>query len=181
MKIFRTHITKLYSLTVILLGFVLHFTGPIQDSKTHSEFTTWLDAKVKSEDNAEIRKLISDLADDVDELDSVIRKASELVSANSDVFELPFGESESSDVLEVIIDEWNAYQNSSAGMGKAVIVETVKSNAVQQNDAPSLNKASKNVSASCMNNLVIIEAGWNTFSQNTSSTPFLSGVAINAP
>jgi len=180
-KIFRTHITKAYSLAVILLGFVLHFAAPIQDSKVHSEFTSWLDAKVKTEENAEIRKLITDLANDTEELESVIKKASEIVSAHSDEFELPFGESESSNVLEVIIDEWNAYQNSSAGMGKAVIIETAKSNAVQQNEAPNLNKASKSVSASCMNNLVTIEAGWNTFSQNTSSLPFISGVAINAP
>jgi hypothetical protein len=180
-KIFRTHITKAYSLAVILLGFILHFTAPIQDSKTHSEFTSWLDAKVKTEENAEIRKLITDLANDTDELDSVIRKASAIVSANSDDFELPFDDSENSDVLEVIIDEWNAYQNSSAGMGKAVIIESAKSNAVQQNEIPTLSKASKSVSASCINNLVSIEADWNTLSQNTTSTPFLSGVAINAP
>jgi len=180
-KIFRTHIAKIYSFTVILLGFALHLSEPIQESNTHSEFTSWLDAKVKTEENAEIRKLITDLANDADELESVIRKASEIVSENSEDFELPFGESETSDVFDVIIDEWNAYQNSSAGMGKAVIIETAKSNAVQQNEAPNLNKASKSVSASCMNNLVTIEAGWNTFSQNTSSLPFISGVAINAP
>lgn len=181
MKIFRTHITKVYSLAIILLGFVLHFAEPIQESKVHSEFTSWLDAKVKTEDNAEVRKLISDLADDADELESVIRKASEIVSENSEDFELPFDESENSNVFEVIIDEWNAYQSSSNGMGKAVILETVKSNAVQQNEGPSLSKASKTVSASCLNNLVTLEAGWKTFSQITSSTPFESGVAINAP
>ena len=181
MKIFRTHITKTYSLVVILLGFALHFVAPIQESKTHSEFTSWLDAKVKSEENAEIRKLISNLADDADELDSVIRKASEIVSKNSEDFELPFGKSDDSDVLEVIIDEWNAYQSSSNGMGKAVVVENVKPNAVSQKEVASLKKASNSVSESCMNNLVNIEAGWNTFSQNTAYTPFLSGVAINAP
>ncbi|MEQ9279329.1 MAG: hypothetical protein RLN83_07500 [Balneola sp.] len=181
MKIFRTHITKTYSLVVILLGFALHFVAPIQENKTHSEFTSWLDAKVKSEENAEIRKLISNLADDADELDSVIRKASEIVSKNSEDFELPFGKSDDSDVLEVIIDEWNAYQSSSNGMGKAVVVENVKPNAVSQKEVASLKKASNSVSESCMNNLVNIEAGWNTFSQNTAYTPFLSGVAINAP
>ena len=181
MKIFRTHITKTYSLVVILLGFALHFVAPIQESKTHSEFTSWLDAKVKSEENAEIRKLISNLADDADELDSVIRKASEIVSKNSEDFELPLGKSDDSDVLEVIIDEWKAYQSSSNGMGKAVVVENVKPNAVSQKEVASLKKASNSVSESCMNNLVNIEAGWNTFSQNTAYTPFLSGVAINAP
>ena len=181
MKIFRKHITKTYSLVVILLGFALHFVAPIQESKTHSEFTSWLDAKVKSEENAEIRKLISNLADDADELDSVIRKASEIVSKNSEDFELPFGKSDDSDVLEVIIDEWKAYQSSSNGMGKAVVVENVKPNAVSQKEVASLKKASNSVSESCMNNLVNIEAGWDTFSQNTSSIPFESGVAINAP
>jgi len=180
-KIFRTHITKTYSLVVILLGFALHFVAPIQESKTHSEFTSWLDAKVKSEENAEIRKLISNLADDADELDSVIRKASEIVSKNSEDFELPFGKSDDSNVLEVIIDEWNAYQSSSNGMGKAVVVENVKPNAVSQKEVASLKKTSNSVSESCMNNLVNIEAGWNIFSQNTSSIPFESGVAINAP
>tara|TARA_R110002124_G_scaffold285065_2_gene463145 strand:- start:9900 stop:10445 length:546 start_codon:yes stop_codon:yes gene_type:complete len=180
-KIFRTHITKTYSLAVILLGFVLHFAEPIQESKTHSEFTSWLDAKVKTEDNSEIRKLISELADDAEELESVIRKASEIVSQNSEDFELPFGEEENPDVLDVIIDEWNAYQNSSAGMGKAVVVENIKSNAFSQKEAASLKKASKSVSESCMNNLVTVEAGWNTFSAQSFSKPFISGVAINAP
>lgn len=181
MKIFRTHITKTYSLVVILLGFALHFVAPIQESKTHSEFTSWLDAKVKSEENAEIRKLISDLADDADELDSVIRKASEIVSKNSEDFELPFGKSDDSDVLEVIIDEWKAYQSSSNGMGKAVVIENIKPNAVSQKEVASLKKGANSISESCMNNLVNVEAGWDTFSQNTSSIPFESGVAINAP
>ena len=181
MKIFRTHITKTYSLEVILLGFALHFVAPIQESKTHSEFTSWLDAKVKSEENVEIRKLISDLADDADELDSVIRKASEIVSKNSEDFELPFGKSDDSNVLEVIIDEWKAYQSSSNGMGKAVVIENIKPNAVSQKEASSLKKGANSISETCMNNLVSIESGWDTFSQNTSYTPFLSGVAINAP
>ncbi|MFY0683291.1 MAG: hypothetical protein JXR20_01965 [Balneola sp.] len=180
-KIFRTHITKTYSLVVILLGFVLHFAEPIQESKTHSEFTSWLDAKVKTEDSSDIRKLITSLADDAGELESVIRKASEIVSQNSEDFELPINGSGDSDVLEVIIDEWNAYQNSSNGMGKAVIIESAKSNAVQQNEALSLSKATKRASVSCRSNSVLLETDWNIFSHNNSSTPFESGVAINAP
>lgn len=181
MKIFRTHITKTYSLAVILLGFMLHFAEPIQDSKAHSEFTSWLDAKVKTEDNSEIRKLITNLADDAGELESVIRKASEIVSQNSEDFELPFGESETSDVFDVIIGEWNAYQNSSSGMGKAVFVENLKSNVVSQKEASSLKKSAKSISESCINNLVTVEAGWNTFTDQNFSKPFISGVAINAP
>lgn len=180
-KIFRTHITKSYSLLVILLGFTLHFIAPIQESKTHSEFTSWLDAKVKSEENDEIRKLISDLADDADVLDSVIKKASEIVSKNSEDFELPISKSDNTDVLEVIIDEWNAYQTSSNGMGKAVVIENVKPSAVSQKEAASVKKASNSISESCLNNLVNLDAGWDIFSQNTSSIPFESGVAINAP
>lgn len=179
MKIFRTHITKAYSLAIILLGFALHFAEPIQEGKTHSEFTSWLDAKVKTEENADIRKLITNLADDAEELESVIRKASEIVSQNSDEFELPV--SGDANVFDVIIDEWNSYQNSSAGMGKAVVVESVKSNAVSQKEAASLKKASKSISESCMNNLVSVEAGWKTFTSQNFSKPFISGVAINAP
>ncbi|XWN37362.1 MAG: hypothetical protein ROO71_00275 [Balneola sp.] len=181
MKIFRTHITKSYSLVVILLGFALHFVAPIQESKTHSEFTSWLDAKVKSEENAEIRKLISDLAEDSEELDSVIKKASEIVSKNSEDFELPISKSGKTDVLEVIIDEWNAYQTSSNGMGKAVVIENVKPSAVSQKEAASVKKASNSISESCLNNLVNLDAGFGLYSQSTSYTPFLSGVAINAP
>ena len=111
----------------------------------------------------------------------MIRKASEIVSKNSEDFELPFGESDDSDILEVIIDEWKAYQSSSSGMGKAVIIENIKPNAISQKEAGSLKKVANSISESWMNNLVTIEAGWDTFSQNTSYTPFLSGVAINAP
>ena len=89
--------------------------------------------------------------------------------------------SDDANVFDVIIDEWNSYQNSSAGMGKAVVVESVKSNAVSQKEAASLKKASKSISESCMNNLVTVEAGWNTFTLQNFSKPFISGVAINAP
>jgi thiamine biosynthesis lipoprotein ApbE len=178
-KFFRTHITKAYSLSVILFGFILHFAQPIQESKTHSAFTSWLDAKVKTEENAEIRKLITDLSSETEELESVIRKASEIVSQNSDEFELPV--SDDSDVFDVILDEWNAYQNSTSGMGKAVVVENIKSNAVSQKEAASLKKTSKSISESCLNNLATVEAGWNTFTAQNFSKPFKSGVAINAP
>jgi thiamine biosynthesis lipoprotein ApbE len=178
-KIFRTHITKAYSFAVVLLGFVLHLAMPIQESKTHSEFTSWLDAKVKSEENAKVRSLIESLADDAEELETLIRKASEIVSENSDDFELPV--SKDSDVFDVLIGEWNAYQNATSGMGKAVVVENIKSNAVSQKEVAPLKKASKSVLESCMNNLVTVEAGWQTFTDQSYSKPFLSGVAINAP
>ncbi len=178
-KNFRTNITKSYSFVLILLGFVMHFAAPVQESKAHSEFTSWLDAKVKSEENASVRLLIEDLADDEAELNEVIQKASDIVSENSDDFKFPFSEGE--DVYRVIIDEWNAYQNSAAGMGKAVITENVKSNAVSQKEISTLKKSAETVSESCMNNLVGVEINWAILTGEVSHKPFQSGVAINAP
>jgi hypothetical protein len=61
------------------------------------------------------------------------------------------------------------------------VIENIKPNAVSQKEASSLKKGANSISETCMNNLVSIESRWDTFSQNTSYTPFLSGVAINAP
>ncbi len=157
----------------------MHFAEPVQDHKVHSEFTSWLDAKVKSEENASLRLLIEDLADDETELNEVIRKASDIVSENSDDFELPFSEGE--DAYRVIIDQWNAYQNSAAGMGTAVITENIKSNAVSQKEISTLKKSPKTVSESCIKNLVGLETNWEILTGEVSQRPFQSGVAINAP
>lgn len=181
MKNFRSHIIKAYSFGFILVGFLLHFVNPIQDTGAHSEFTTWLDAKVKSEENVSVRSLIEELADDGVELNEVIRKASEIVSKNSDDFELPV--SEDTNALDVIIQEWNAYQTASSGMGKAVIIENAKSNAISQKETSPLKKPVKAVSESCLKNPIKIETNWDilTGQKSHSYTPFLSGVAINAP
>lgn len=145
----------------------------------HSEFTSWLDAKVKSESTSTVRELITRLTDDSGKLESVIEKASKIVSENTDDFELPLGETD--DVLEVLISEWNAYQSSATGMGKAVMVENVKSNAVSQKEITPLKKATGTASGSCINNLIQIEADWNIYSGRNLTSPFISGIAINAP
>lgn len=164
---------------LILLGLFAHFAEPIQENKVHTEFASWLNAKVKTENDSSVRQLIDELSYDKSELNEVIRKASDIVSNNSDDFELPVSDDDS--VLEVIIDQWNAYQNAAAGMGKAVITENVKSNAISQKDGLSQKKFTKVISETCLNNLVSVEAGWNSFTAQKLPVPFKSGVAINAP
>lgn len=164
---------------LILLGLFAHFAEPIQENRAHTEFASWLNAKVKSDNDSSVRRLIDELSYDTAELNEVIRKASDIVSENSDDFELPMSDENS--VLEVIIDQWNAYQNATAGMGKAVITESTKSNALPQKEGFSQKKISKVISESCLNNLVTVESGWNTFTAQNLPVPFKSGVAINAP
>ncbi len=181
MKSFRIHITQVYTIAILLLSISLHLVEPIQQKEMHNAFTSWLDAKVISEQNSDVKRLIGDLSSDTSELEEVIRKASEIISENPDDFEFPLSDDSHSDIFDVLIKEWEDYQNSNAGMGKAVLLEPAKTGAIQQSEAKNLSKSVKTVAASCLNNLVKVEAGWETFTSTTSQTPHLSGVAINAP
>lgn len=138
MKIFRSHILRSYSFFVLMIGIALHLVGDSEQQAHHEAFTSWLGSHLKNSDS-EAHQALENLSKDHSELDEVIRKASELVSNHADEFSLPL-ESESDendgsdDMYHLLLEQWNHFQNSEAGMGKAIFVESAKSNTILPND-----------------------------------------------
>lgn len=125
MKLFRTHITRSLSVGLLLAGMVFYYMKPVSDNADHDAFTSWLQSNLKSNDNTSVVDQLKELSASPDELESVIRKASALVKAHADDFELPVDaqSKDESEVFQVLLEQWNAYQNSSSGMGKAVLIK----------------------------------------------------------
>ncbi|MEX0844137.1 MAG: hypothetical protein WD022_02605 [Balneolaceae bacterium] len=125
MKFFRTHITQSINVGFLLAGLVFYFMKPVSESTTHDAFAAWLQSNLKSESNAFVAQQIKSLHHQDDKLESIIRQASALVKAHADDFELPFNsESQNeNEVFQVLLKEWNAFQNATSGMGKAVLIK----------------------------------------------------------
>ncbi|MEQ8524837.1 hypothetical protein [Gracilimonas sp.] len=132
MNFFRTHITRTLSVGLLLAGMVFYFMKPVSDNADHDAFTSWLQSNLKSNGNTSVVDQLKELSASPDELESVIRQASALVKAHADDFELPVDaqSKDESEVFQVLLKEWNAYQNSSSGMGKAVLIKQAQPHSV---------------------------------------------------
>lgn len=127
MNIFRLHIIRTVSVVALLAGMVLYFLKPVSNEAKQGDFTNWLQAHLKTNlDNDAVKNQIRELSyTDEDELESVIRKASLLVKNHANDFEIPINtdSQDEQEVYKILLKSWNNYQQSSSGMGKAVIIK----------------------------------------------------------
>ncbi len=150
----------------------------------HEAFTSWLESQVKTQNDSGLRDRISQLSSHDEELESVIRKASQLVKSHSDDFEAPIAAhsgKEENEVFQLLLTEWNAYQSTSGGMGKAVIIENIKSPHALPNDGLALtNKATfekEGIEHFEVSTTEYTESGF----INHHISPLSGGTAIGAP
>ena len=137
MKMFRSHIARLSGFIMLTIGMVLHYAKPADSKTDHSAFTSWLGSHLKTQDHDVLDELES-LSEEVGELETVIRKASELVFSHSDDFKLPVSEegeeSSKDEVYHLLLTQWNNYQSSGSGMGKAVFIQNIKPQTILPTD-----------------------------------------------
>lgn len=127
----RLHITRLLLIATVWVGMALYLLRPVQSDAASNSFASWLNTVVKKGevDSDNVRQQLYKLKKADDSLDTLIQKASEIVSRNNEDFNLPLdGKSSNSDeVYDLLIWEWNFYQTGN-GMGKASVPTTIKSN-----------------------------------------------------
>lgn len=186
MKIFRSHILRAYSFFVLMIGITLHLAGDSEQQAHHAAFTSWLGSHLKNVDS-EAHLALEKLSKDNAALDEVIRKASELVASHSDDFTLPLDASsdeqgESEDMYHLLLEQWNHFQNSEAGMGKAIFVEAAKSTTILPNDGKFASMAGlSTLSTGAQVYPAENSQGAKEFSTSFLLRPLASGTAIGAP
>ncbi|MTI86752.1 MAG: hypothetical protein FH748_02150 [Balneolaceae bacterium] len=181
MIFFRSHITQLTGAAALLTGILFHFMLPVNEEVRHEAFASWLQSYVKSQENAQVIDQINKLASEDEELNSVIRKASELVKSHSDDFELPVKPQAEEDVFHLLLSEWNSFQTSSGGMGQAIIIEQSKTQTVLPKNvlASAGNSFSRQGHTVHLISLAIDFEGSGYGNYHTS--PLSGGTSINAP
>lgn len=184
MKFFRSHIIQSLFSGLLLAGIIIYFFKPGGSQADEDAFTSWLQASLKTNNNAEVIDQIRQLSHVDVEIESVIRKASSLVKSHAEDFNLPVS-SESDDeneVFHVLLKEWNAYQNSSTGMGNAVFIKQAQPYSVLPADGMSF--SSKAVAGQAL--LVTKTETATVFhtppvSSSFHVSPLSGGTAIGAP
>ena len=130
-------------IAAIWLGMAMYLVRPVQAESASNSFASWLDTVVKKGDigSDDLRKQLYNLKESNGSLNTLIQKASEIVSRHNEDFDLPLNTSDADSevVYDLLIWEWNSYQTGN-GMGKASIPATLKSNFYPTVDkfAPSL-------------------------------------------
>ena len=183
MKIVRSHIARLYGFLLLFIGIALHTLSPGQEKENHSAFTSWLSSQLKSED-ADVQEKLEALAATEEALDTVIRKASELVKTHSDDFKLPISEGESSEeqVYNVLLSQWNAFQHAGNGMAKAVLIEQGKAQVILPTDGKYFKTNFTHNEQKFNSSIEAQELRSDEISaQSHTLSPFKSGIAIGAP
>jgi len=184
MKIFRTHIIQSFGAAILLAGMVFYFLTPSNQMGDEDAFTNWLKTNLKTSDNAEVINEIQKLSHSTNEIESVIRKASSLVKTHADDFTLPLapGAQDENDVFQVLLTEWNAFQNSSSGMGKAVIIKQAQPYTVPPVDGISFSTQGLHIQEQWVAQASPFETLYLTpVSANYHISPLSGGTAIGAP
>ncbi|MEX0857813.1 MAG: hypothetical protein WD016_06680 [Balneolaceae bacterium] len=121
----------------MLASIAAYFINPAGDKVQHEAFASWLQSTLKTQDDSAVLEQINELSALDEELESVIRKASVLVQNHSGVFKLPVNDRpvDENEVYRLLLTEWNAFQHSTSGMGKAVIIKNAKPHSILPNDA----------------------------------------------
>ncbi len=185
MKIFRSHIARISGFIMLTIGMVLHYAKPVDSKTDHSAFTSWLGSHLKTQDLDVLNELES-LTKDRGEIDDVIRKASELVYSHSEDFKLPVsdqnGESSEDEVYTLLLTQWNSYQNSGSGMGKAVFIQNIKPQTILPTDGHFFSSAlTKNNVHYDMDEVSDLSDHERTSGNAFILSPLKSGTAIGAP
>lgn len=184
MEFFRTHITRSFNVALLIAGMALYFMKPVSENANHDAFTSWLQSNLKSGNNASVLNQIKGLQSQDGELESIIRKASALVKANAEDFKLPV-DTESKDeneVFRVLLKEWKAFQHSSTGMSKAVIIKQAQPHSLLPLDG--FSQGSKTLA---QHHTPVLNVAETTFEQvsappfNYHISPLSGGTAIGAP
>tara|TARA_R110000868_G_scaffold259361_2_gene517160 strand:+ start:28882 stop:29394 length:513 start_codon:yes stop_codon:yes gene_type:complete len=170
---------------MLVMGMALNYANPIEDKAGQDAFAFWLESHLKTQNDVVLDE-IEALSNDSEKLESVIRKASELVYSHSDDFELPTSESNDQtseeDLYQLLLTEWNNYQSSASGMGKAVFVKTIKPQTILPSDghffSSVLTKRSLHFDIDQITNLGSTEL---VSGNSYNLSPLKSGTAIGAP
>ena len=183
MNIFRSHITQFYGFVLLMVGIAFSYAKPIDQKENHTAFTHWLGTHLK-DDNSEVQKELAAISSEHSEFESVLRKASVLVSSHSDDFEFPVSNKElsSEDIYQVLISTWNDYRNMGAGMGKAIFVESLKTQTILPNDGKIVISSTTNQRKTELKNpsTYLVNAE-NSLNLSFFLSPLESGTAIGAP
>lgn len=184
MKFFRTNIARSFNVGILLAGLLFYFVKPVSDNAEHDAFASWLQSNLKSSTNSSVADQIRGLSSTDEKIESVIRQASALVKAHADDFELPVDtqSKDENEVFQLLLKEWNNYQNSSTGMGKAVIIKQAQPHSVLPVDGFSFG----NKSLTSQHTAMFADAGISgeqviATSHSFYISPLSSGTAINAP
>lgn len=132
MKFFRTHIIRLTGILTLLAGITVYFFQPVDRPGQHEAFTEWLQSHLKAQSDDVVSDKISELTFSDESFDAVLMKASLLVKSHLQDFELPVDkqEADQNEVFQLLLSEWNAFQDFAKGMGKSVTIKNSKPHSV---------------------------------------------------
>lgn len=183
MKFFRTHIIRFTGTLTLLAGIALYFLQPVDKQGQHENFAIWLQSHLKAQSNSDVSNKISKLTFSDEKFDAVLKKASILVQSHLQDFELPVNkhDADEQEVFQLLLTEWNAFQDFAKGMGKAAIIKNAKPYSVLPTDALAF---SGKFSSQLQNPALRVDDNpfYESFPlQDYHTSPFKSGTAIGAP
>lgn len=184
MKFYRRHIIQTYGTVLLLAGIVVYFLKPTGVHETHDAFALWLQSNLKNSSNSGVVDEIKGLSTSQEGFETVVRQASALVKAHSEDFELPVrnDSQDENEVYQLLLKEWNSYQNTSSGMAKAVIIKQAQNYSLIPADGFSPNGKIAGTLSTHEKKYGVYENYLDTEPvPNYHLSPFTSGIAINAP
>lgn len=132
MKFFRTYLIRFAGTICLLSGMTSYFLNPADKNGQHDEFAIWLQSHLKTQNNSDVAEKISAFSFSDEQFEVILLKASKLVQSHLQDFELPHKKdaADENEMMQLLLTEWNAFQDFSKGMGKAAIIKNAKPNSI---------------------------------------------------
>jgi len=182
MRRIRSHIIKLFTISLLWAGLGLYVVQPAQAKHSARSFSNWFTSVTQKADMVDFADDLNRMKDSGMRLSELIEHASYIVSKNNEDFNLPLkGASASHHIYQILLTQWNQYQTGN-GMENMPPPETVKSGFNIQVDKSGALGYGGTAPASSMRYLHPVS--WHSVEYHFSDkslTPMATGIAIGAP
>lgn len=183
MKIFRTYLIQLAGTLMLLAGIGFYFLNPADRNGHHNVFASWLESHLVNPDDAALNQKLKEISYSTEEFQVILKKASKLIQNHENDFQLPVKKSPESEkeTLQILISEWNEFQDFANGMGKAALAHNIKPHSLYPNGGLAFSGHFSPLPD------MLIQAYKNDVYKNVfplqdyQTAPFISGIAIGAP
>lgn len=154
---------------------------PVHAVQTNEAFANWLQSLAKKTHTAQLEQRLSSLKKSDNDLNKLIKQASEIISENDEDFNLP-EDAASDNIRQILLVEWSQYQSGNA-MTAVPSTERVKPTLASQQLHPVIPDVQ--AAAPAKRNFKVHPVATVSFKVPASNiyliTPLVSSIAIGAP
>lgn len=182
MQKLRTHIAKIYIISLICAGICLYMVRPANAQQSTRAFSSWLSAMIDQQDSTQLEEELERLSESGATVYKLMEHASLVMSKEGEKVDMPYASSEASNrIYQVLLQQWNHFNtgNGMANLPPPEIIKPLASISVEKSGKVSFDAAYPSEIEKTVTSYSGLSERPEHFSK--SFEPMITGIAIGAP